>query len=61
MKKLIRKKQKKLAEDLGAIFMSTYVRSPESIKDLFLEIAKKHTGCSEVTIIEEDDYGILYN
>jgi len=46
----------KLAKDLGAIFMNITVRDKESIDDLFFKIAKKYTGCSEVTIIEEENY-----
>ena len=46
----------KLAEDLGAIFVNINVRDKESIDDLFFKIAKKYTGCSEVTVIEEENY-----
>ena len=48
---------RKLAEDLGAIFVTNTFRSPESINYLFLEIAKKYTECSEVAFIEKDDIG----
>lgn len=44
----------KLAKDLGAIFMNINVK--ESIDDLFFKIAKKYKGCSEVTVIEEENY-----
>ena len=46
----------KLAEDLGAIFVNINVRDKESIDDLFFKIAKKYKGCSEVTVIEEENY-----
>ncbi len=47
----------KLAKDLGAIFMNINVK--ESIDDLFFKIAKKYKGCSEVTVIEEENYQSL--
>ena len=46
---------RKFAEDLGAIFVSTTAKVIEPINDLFIQIAKKYTGCNEITIKEEED------
>ena len=43
------------ASSLGALFCSTTATTVESINDLFIQIAKKYTGCNEIRIKEEDD------
>ena len=43
------------ADELGAIYVSTTAKTVETINDLFIQIAKKHTGASEVTIKEDED------
>ena len=42
------------AKELNAIFISTSAKSSEGINSLFEEIAKKHTGSSNITIKEDD-------
>ena len=42
------------AKELNAIFISTSAKSSEGINSLFEEIAKKHTGSTNITIKEED-------
>ena len=46
---------RKFANELGAIFVSTTAKQIEPINDLFIQIAKKYTGSSEITIKEEED------
>ena len=46
---------RKLASDLGAIFVGTSAKQVESINQLFIEIAKKYTGSEQIEIKEEDD------
>ncbi len=43
------------ASSLGALFCTTTATTVESINDLFIQIAKKYTGCNEIRIKEEDD------
>ena len=44
------------AEELGALFFSTSAKNRAGIDDLFLQIAKKHTGTNDVKIkMEEED------
>ena len=42
------------AKELNAIFISTSAKSSEGINSLFEEIAKKHTGSTNITIKEDD-------
>jgi small GTP-binding protein len=46
---------RKLASDLGAIFVGTSAKQVESINQLFIEIAKKYTGSEQIEIKDEDD------
>ena len=46
---------RKLASDLGAIYVGTSAKQVESINDLFIEIAKKYTGSEQIEIKDEDD------
>ena len=46
---------RKLAFDLGAIFVGTSAKQVESINQLFIEIAKKYTGSEQIEIKDEDD------
>ena len=43
------------ANELGAIYVSTTATTVETINDLFIQIAKKHTGASDVKIKEDED------
>ena len=53
---------RKLANDLGAIFCSTSAKNSHGIDDLFLQIAKKHTGTDVIELKnEDDDYSIPSN
>ena len=42
------------AKELNAIFISTSAKSSEGINSLFEEIAKKHTGSTNITMKEDD-------
>ena len=46
---------RKLASDLGAIFVGTSAKQVESINQLFIEIAKKYTGSEQIEIKDEED------
>jgi small GTP-binding protein len=51
-----------LANELGAIFCSTSAKNSHGIDDLFLQIAKKHTGTDVLELKnDEDDYSIPSN
>ena len=50
------KEARKLAEELGAIFVKTTAKETESINDIFIQIAQKYTGSNEITIKKEEDY-----
>ena len=51
-----------LAKELGALFCSTSAKNRNGIDDLFIQIAKKYTGSSEVEIRnEEDEYSNTSN
>ena len=43
------------ANEIGAIYVSTTATTVETINDLFIQIAKKHTGASDVKIKEDED------
>ena len=43
------------AKELGAIFVSTTAKQIEPINDLFIQIAKKYTGSSEIIIKDEEE------
>jgi len=43
------------AQELGAIFVSTSAKTIETINDLFIEIAKKYTGSTNVKIKEDEE------
>ena len=45
---------RKFAEDLNAIFCSTSAKESTGIDDLFIQIAKKHTGEDNFTIMKDD-------
>ena len=50
------------AQELGAIFCTTSAKSRHGIDDLFLQIARKHTGANDVQIKnDEDDSPNLFN
>ena len=46
---------RKLASDLGAIYVGTSAKQVESINDLFIQIAKKYTGSENIEIKDEED------
>ena len=46
---------RKFANDLGAIYVSTTATTVESINELFIEIAKKHTNATDIKIKGDDD------
>ena len=41
---------RKFAESLGAIYASTTATKIEPINDLFIQIAKKYTGCNDIKL-----------
>ena len=43
------------AQELGAIFCSTSAKSRHGIDDLFLQIARKHTGANDIQIKNDED------
>ena len=43
------------AKELGAIFCTTSAKSRHGIDDLFLQIARKHTGANDVQIKNDED------
>ena len=50
------------AQELGAIFCTTSAKSRHGIDDLFLQIARKHTGANDVQIKnDEDDSPNMFN
>jgi small GTP-binding protein len=46
---------RKFAGDMGALFVSTSAKTMETINQLFIEIAKKYTGSTNVKIKEEEE------
>ena len=55
MEKVKEEDARNFANELGAIYVRTSAKTVETINDLFIEIAKKHTGATEVKIKEEED------
>ena len=48
-------KAREFADSLGAIYASTTATKVEPINDLFIQIAKKHTGAENVTIKDDEE------
>ena len=48
-------KAREFADSLGAIYASTTATKVEPINDLFIQIAKKHTGAENITIKDDED------
>ena len=48
-------KAREYAKELGAIYANTTAKSSQSINALFIEIAKKYTGSSEIQFKNEDE------
>jgi len=46
---------REFANNLGAIFCITSAKNSAGINDLFIQIAKKHTGCDNIRIKNEDE------
>ena len=46
---------REFANNIGAIFCITSAKNSAGINDLFIQIAKKHTGCDNIRIKNEDE------